>query len=56
MLRRFVLLLPIVLLAFLVSGCGPRQSDVEKSIRDEMPSQLGVVIASVDLQKQADGS
>jgi hypothetical protein len=56
MVPRFVLLIPGVLLAFLVSGCGPGQRDIEKSIRTEMKSKMGVNMTSIDLKKQADGS
>ena len=56
MLSRFVLLVPIILLSLLVSGCSPGQGEIEKSIRDEMKSQLNVVITSLDLKKQSDGS
>jgi hypothetical protein len=54
MLRRPVLLVLPALLA--LCGCGPRQGDVERSIRDEMKTKLGVVISSLDLKKQGDGS
>src|SRR5262249_10847761 len=56
MLRRVVLLLPVVVFALLVSGCAPSQGEVERSIREEMKSKMGVVITSIELKKQADGS
>jgi hypothetical protein len=56
MVRRFVLLVSTLLLAFLASGCGPGKSDIEKSIRSEMKTSLGVDITTVQLNKQSDGS
>jgi len=44
------------LLFLFATGCTPSQSDVEKSIREEMKSALGVTIQSLDIKKQADGS
>jgi len=46
----------MVLLAGLVSGCGPSQSELEKAIRDEMKSKMNVDITSFDLKKQSNGS
>jgi hypothetical protein len=54
MTRRAVL--PVVLLAALVAGCGPTQGDIEKSIRDEMKAKTGTIITSFSLTKNADGS
>jgi hypothetical protein len=56
MLRRLVLLVPIVLLVWFVPGCGVSKGDIERSIRDEMKSKMSVTIMSFDLQKQNDGS
>jgi hypothetical protein len=55
MVRLALLFVPSFVLLFLVSGCGPRQSDIERSIRDEMKSSLNVVITSIDLKKLSDG-
>ena len=55
MLRRAVLVIPIALLALLGTGCDSSRSNIEKSIRDEMKSQMGVVITSFDLKKQGNG-
>ena len=55
MLRCMALLVPTALLVSLVSGCGPSQSDIEKSIRDDMKKSKGVTITSLDLKKQSDG-
>jgi hypothetical protein len=56
MVPRVVLAVLIALLATLVSGCGPSQANIEKSIRETMKSQQGVNITSIDLKKQADGT
>jgi hypothetical protein len=56
MFRRVWLLVPAILLACLAAGCGVGQADIERSIRDEMKSKMGVVITSFDLKKQGDGS
>ena len=48
---RTAALVPVCLVAALVVGCAPGKSDIEKSIRDEMKSSLGVEIAKVDLDK-----
>jgi hypothetical protein len=45
-----------LLFALPISGCAPSQSDVERSIRDEMKSKKGLNITSIDLKKQDDGS
>ena len=47
--------LPVCFVA-LLSGCAPGKSDIEKSIKDEMKSSLGVEVVSVNLTKQSDGS
>jgi hypothetical protein len=44
------------LIVFLVSGCNPGQSDIEKSIREGMKSQMSVDITTIDIKKQSDGS
>ena len=53
---RFAALVPVCLVVVLVAGCAPGKSDIEKSIRNEMKSSLGVEISTVDLQKQSDGT
>ena len=57
--HRFFLLASSFLLAMLNCGCQrsqPSQDDVEKSIRAEMKSKIGVDIKSFDLKIKADGS
>lgn len=53
---RFAALVPVCLVAALAAGCAPGKAGIEKSIRDEMKSSLGVEITKVDLDKQADGT
>jgi hypothetical protein len=55
MFRRNFIRVGCLLFLFAV-GCTPSQSDVEKSIRDEMKSGLGVMVQSLDVKKQSDGS
>jgi hypothetical protein len=52
--RYFALLVPVCLAAGL-AGCGPSKGDIDKSIKDEMKSGLGVDITSTNLTKQPDG-
>ncbi len=53
---RFVQFASVGLLALALAGCAPSQADIEKSVRTEMQTQLGVTITAVALTKQADGS
>jgi hypothetical protein len=46
---------PLALLA-LAAGCAPSKADIDRSIREEMKTSLGVEITSTDLKKQSDGS
>jgi hypothetical protein len=43
-------------LALLAAGCAPGKSDIEKSVREEMKTQLGLEITAIDLTKKDDGS
>jgi hypothetical protein len=54
--HRVFCLLPIVLLALVNTGCSSNQANLEKSIREEMKSKMGVDITSFDLKKLTDGS
>jgi hypothetical protein len=56
MLCRVVLVVLFGLLALTATGCAPGQAEVENAIRTEMKAKMGVVIKSVDLKKQSDGS
>jgi len=53
---RFSLLVCVGMFAFLVSGCSPGKSDIEKSIKEEMKKTNNVEITSVSLTKKDDGS
>jgi hypothetical protein len=53
--RRCIVAL-VGLLAFGISGCAPSQSELEKSIKEGMKSQLNVEVSSLNLTKQSDGS
>jgi hypothetical protein len=52
--RSLVLLVPVCLVATLV-GCAPSKGDIDKSIKEEMKTSLGLDITSTDLTKKADG-
>jgi uncharacterized protein with FMN-binding domain len=39
----------------LFAGCGPSQSTIERSIRDEMKKSMNVEIGAINITKQADG-
>lgn len=47
----------LAVIALFAAGCAPNnQSDLEKSIREEMKSKLDVTITAVELKKQDDGT
>jgi uncharacterized protein with FMN-binding domain len=57
MIRRTLICIAIFAPAIWVCGCAPPgQSELEKSIRDEMKSKNNVNIVSFDLKKQDDGT
>jgi uncharacterized protein with FMN-binding domain len=53
-LRYFALAVTVCLVAVLV-GCAPSKGDIEKSIKDEIKSRLGVEATAVNPTKQSDG-
>lgn len=54
--RVLSLIAPAALVTVLAAGCAPSKGDIEKSVRDELKTSLGVDIAAIDLAKQPDGS
>ncbi len=53
MFRFAAFVVPVLSLA--LTGCAPSKSEIEKSIKNEMKTALGVEITAVNLSKQADG-